>query len=142
MQWELQKRNYNDIKTQRTEERNRKTRRCGAAPAEFAALHLKSATSGESSETELRLQQPVADCHPRTAIRVPQQYVLVEVAGQLLPQKKGSPLAANQVCLPLPKASEVNRRLAALHRQSGYAAHLIAIRDAAVILPPWQMATG
>jgi hypothetical protein len=37
--------------------------------------------------------------------------------------------------VPLPIASEIHA-LAALHRQSSYAAHLIAIRDAAVILPP------
>jgi hypothetical protein len=34
--------------------------------------------------------------------------------------------------MPLPVAGEVHR-LAALHRQSGNAAHLIAIRDAAII---------
>src|SRR4030088_1483206 len=36
--------------------------------------------------------------------------------------------------MPLPIAGEVNR-LTALHRQRGYAAHLIAVRDAAVTLP-------
>jgi hypothetical protein len=37
--------------------------------------------------------------------------------------------------MPLPVTSEIHA-FSALHRQSGYAAHLIAIRDAAVILTP------
>ncbi len=37
--------------------------------------------------------------------------------------------------VPQPIAGKVNR-LAALHHQSGYAVHLIAIRDAAVIFSP------
>lgn len=37
--------------------------------------------------------------------------------------------------MPLPIAGEIHA-LAALHRQRRYAAHLIAIGDAAVIFPP------
>jgi hypothetical protein len=37
--------------------------------------------------------------------------------------------------MPLPVVGEIHQ-LAALHCQRGYAAHLIAIRDAAVIFPP------
>jgi hypothetical protein len=37
--------------------------------------------------------------------------------------------------VPLPISREINR-LTALHRQRGYAAHLIAIENAAVVLSP------
>jgi hypothetical protein len=40
--------------------------------------------------------------------------------------------------MPLPVAGEVHA-LAALHRQRGHAVHLIAIRDAAVILAPRRL---
>jgi ABC transporter substrate binding protein len=43
----------------------------------------------------------------------------------------GGPAVVSVSDMPLPVAGEVHR-LSALHRQSGYATHLIAIRDAAV----------
>jgi hypothetical protein len=40
--------------------------------------------------------------------------------------------------VPLPISCEFDA-LATLHCRSGYAAHLIAIRDAAVVFPPWRL---